>query len=447
MLEMVRAGGRVFNSAVWAMTRAWSFMPLEGQVGDAAAREADQGVPFGSRQPHDPRGILTASGRLRCAVRTLAAGAAQSRRGMTPGRECWHADETGPEGTGGRLPGATARNAGRSDGARSWEAHLMEAPSRQRPKRRPNWTYRRRGFSNLLRMGHCAPTAMQTILDVSSTDKEWLVRLSAGMPGGIGNTGHECGAVTSPLAVMGTQHGLREVDRGLPVVFDRGHALCRDFVACHHTLQCREIRTKDGFPRQCIGPVLRSAELWRGALDGDRSNAIPEGTRAGYSRLYSHFVENEFHCAQAVLGHLGHSPAEHRELFDATSAFMGGTLFMGRTCSALAAGVMAIGFKDGEIENSRLRVVRLLAIMTVRGDAFADHLNKFNPSMNRGHRLAKWFASEFGSTQCQKITGCDLSDSKGVSKYIDGDQITRCRAIGCRVAEQVELMLAAGSVE
>jgi hypothetical protein len=288
---------------------------------------------------------------------------------------------------------------------------------------------------------------MQTILDVSSTDKEWLVRLSAGMPGGIGNTGHECGAVTSPLAVMGTQHGLREVDRGLPVLFDRGHALCRDFLACQGTLQCREIRTKEGFPRQCVGPVLRSAELWRGALDDARPDAIPESTRPAYSRLYSHFVQNEFHCAQAVLGHLGYSPAEHRELFDATSAFMGGMLFMGKTCSALTAGVMAIGLKDGEIENSRLRVARLLAIMTVGGDAFGDHLNKFNASMNRGNRLAKWFAGEFGSTQCQKITGCDFSDPAGVSRYIDGEQITRCRAIGCRVAEQVELMLAAGSVE
>jgi len=66
----------------------------------------------------------------------------------------------------------------------------------QKPQLGPNWSYRRRAFSNLLRMGHCAPTAMQTILDVSSTDKEWLVRLSGGMPGGIGNTGHECGAVT-----------------------------------------------------------------------------------------------------------------------------------------------------------------------------------------------------------------------------------------------------------
>ena len=98
----------------------------------------------------------------------------------------------------------------------------MRARMTVQPDLAPNWAYRRRGFSNLLRMGHCAPTAMQTLLDVSSTDEEWLVRLSAGMPGGIGNTGHECGAVTSPLVLMGIQHGLREVDRGLPVIFDRG---------------------------------------------------------------------------------------------------------------------------------------------------------------------------------------------------------------------------------
>jgi hypothetical protein len=281
---------------------------------------------------------------------------------------------------------------------------------------------------------------MRTILDVSSTDKEWLVRLSAGMPGGIGNTGHECGAVTSPLVVMSTEHGLRETDRGLPVLFDRGHALCGDFLACQHTLQCREIRTKDGFPRQCVGPVLRSAELWRRAVD-ERPDAIPEGTRACYSRMYAHFTASEFHCAQAVLGDLGFSPAEDREIFDAVSAYMGGTLFMGMTCSALVAGVMAIGLKDGEIENSRLRVTRMLTVMTFGGDATADGLNKFNPSMNRGNRLSKWFAGEFGSTQCRKITGCDFSDPGGVSSYIDGDQVTRCRAMGCRVAEHVRSLL------
>jgi hypothetical protein len=207
------------------------------------------------------------------------------------------------------------------------------------------------------------------------------------------------------------------------------------------TLQCRDIRGNDHFPRHCIAPVLRSAELWRHALDGERSDAIPEGTRAGYARLYAHLAGNDFHCAQAVLGNLGYTRAEHPELFDAASAFVGGTLFMGGTCSAFTAGVMAIGLKDGEIENSRLRVIRLLAIMTVGGDAFDDRLNKFNRSMNRGYRLSRWFAGEFGSTQCRKITGCDFADPSGVSGYIDGDQISRCRAIGCKVAEQVRSLL------
>jgi hypothetical protein len=297
------------------------------------------------------------------------------------------------------------------------------------PEPAPNWGYRGRGFSNLLKMGHCAPTVMQTLLDVSSTEEEWPVRLSAGMPGGIGNTGHECGAVTSPLAMLGMHDGLREVDRGLPVIFDKGHALCREFLA------------KDRFPRHCIGPVLRSPELYVDALDGTHRDAIPAGTRAGFATLYSHMVENDFHCAQAVLTDLGYTPAADRELFDATSAFMGGTLFMGQTCSAFTAGVMAIGLRAGEIEDSRLRVIRLLAIMTVGGDAFDDRLNKFNPSMNRGNRLSKWFAGEFGSTQCQKITGCGFSDPNGVSDFVESDQVSRCRAIGCRVAEKVQALL------
>jgi Putative redox-active protein (C_GCAxxG_C_C) len=327
-------------------------------------------------------------------------------------------------------------------------AQLVEPQAHpRRPRPGPNWSYRRQGFSNLLRMGHCAPTVMQTLLDVSSAEEEWLVKLSAGMPGGIGNTGHECGGVTSPLVLMGIQHGLGETDRGLPTIFDRGHALSRSFLACHGTLQCREIRGNDRFPRHCIGPVLRAPELYRDALDGIGQDVIPAGTRAGYARLYAHLVDNGFHCAQAVLIQLGYSPDEDRELFDATSAFMGGTLFMGGTCSAYAAGVMAMGLQAGEIENSRPRVVRLLALMTVGGDAFDDRLNKFNPSMNRGYRLSRWFANEFGSTQCRKITGCDFSDPKGVSDYAEGGQVTRCRAIGCQVAEKVRELLGQAGAE
>jgi hypothetical protein len=61
---------------------------------------------------------------------------------------------------------------------------------------------RNRSVANLLRMGHCAPAVMQTLLDVSDTEAEWLVKLTAGLPGGIGNTGQECGGVTAPLLLL-----------------------------------------------------------------------------------------------------------------------------------------------------------------------------------------------------------------------------------------------------
>jgi hypothetical protein len=307
-------------------------------------------------------------------------------------------------------------------------------------KRTPGRKYYRRAFANLIRMGHCAPTVMKTILDISSEEKEWLVKLSAGMPGGIGNTGFECGGVTSPLVLLGTRFGLSNDDH-LPVIFDKGHTLCQSFLACHRTLQCREIRGKDRFPRHCIPPVLRSPGLFMDALDGNHQDPIPPASREAYTRLYAHMCENKFHCAQAVLIHLGYRPEKDNALFDATSAFIGGTLFMGKTCSAFTAGVMAIGLREGEIENSPIRVIRLLAIMTVGGYAFDEKINKFNRSMNRGYKLSKWFTKEFGSTQCQAITQCDFSDTSGVSNYIEGGCITRCRKITEEVAEKVQQML------
>jgi Putative redox-active protein (C_GCAxxG_C_C) len=301
--------------------------------------------------------------------------------------------------------------------------------------------YYRYALANLIKMGHCAPTVMQSILDISSSEKEWLVKLSAGMPGGIGNTGFECGGITSPLVLLGTRFGLDKDDHHLPVIFDKGHALCQSFLACHQTLQCREIRGNDHFPRHCIPPVLRSPGLFMNALDGNHTDPIPPSSREAYSRLYSYMGESDFHCAQAVFIHLGYHLEKDSELFDAASAFMGGTLFMGKTCSAFTAGVMAIGLKDGEIEDSPLRVIRLLAIMTVDGNAFDEKINKFNRSMNRGYKLSRWFTKEFGSTQCQAITHCDFSDRMGVNSYIEGDCITKCRQIAEKVAAKVQTMI------
>ena len=318
----------------------------------------------------------------------------------------------------------------------------MEKTKRTSLGLRSKWMYWQRSLSNLLRMGHCAPTVMQTLLDVSGTQKEWLVKLSAGMPGGIGNTGFECGAVTSPLALMGLRYGLREMDRGLPVIFDRGHTLCRHFLECHKTFMCREIRGKDRFPRHCIRPVCLSPELFLAALADGKGYAIPPKVRDSSCRIYAHFVERNFHCAQAVLQYLDYAPAQYQELFDAASAFVGGTLFMGMTCSAFTAGVMAVGLRSGEIENSRLRVFRMIIRMTTGGNAFDENINKFNRSMNAGYRMSKWFTKEFGSTQCRAITQCDFSTAAGVSKYIESGCVTKCRQMAEKVAERVQKTLA-----
>lgn len=313
----------------------------------------------------------------------------------------------------------------------------MENTKQSQLPLRSKWTYWLRSASNLIHMGHCAPTVMQTLLDVFGMQKQWLVRLSAGMPGGIGNTGFECGAMTSSLALMGLYYGLLDGQDNLPVIFNHGHALCQNFVACHKTLHCKQIRANDRFPKHCIRPVLLSPQLFASSVVDKSPYAVPAEIRKSYQRMYSHLMENNFHCAKAVLDHLQFTTAEHPELFDAVSAFMGGTLFMGMTCSAFAAGVMAVGLQISEIESSPSRVIRMLMRMTFGGNAFDEKINKFNRPMNTGYRMSKWFVQEFGSTQCRAITGCDFSTQAGVSKYITSNCVNSCREITLKVAEKV----------
>ncbi len=308
--------------------------------------------------------------------------------------------------------------------------------------RKSNGGYRQQSLANLLRMGHCAPTVMRTLANLTEPDHEWLIRLCAGMPGGIGNTGSECGAVTSSLAMFGLRYGLRESDRGLPVIFDRGHALSRRFLECHKTLLCKDIRGNDRFPIHCIRPVLLSPELYLEALSDRGSRPISADLREGHGRLYSYMAENSFHCARAVFEQFPDRASEHPKLFDVISAFIGGTCFMGLTCSAFTAGVMEIGLRCGEIENSPLRVLRMIMIMTIGGNAFDEKINKFNRSMNKGYQLSKWFRREFGSTQCRMITQCDFSSPGNAKRYTENGGITRCREISEKVAERVQQMLA-----
>jgi hypothetical protein len=290
-------------------------------------------------------------------------------------------------------------------------------------------------------MGHCAPTVMQTLLDASRIDAPMLVKASGGLPGGIGNIGGECGGVTAPLMLIGLRHAHDPLDRGLPIVVYKGHELLRRFTECHGTVLCREIRGNDRLPLKCGGVVRRAPEQYVETLAGAATNAISEESRQAFSRLYAHFAEHHFHCAQTVLVQLRSTVGVDQTLRDAIAGFVGGTVFRGGTCSALTAGVVALGAAVGSIERSRLRVLRMIGLMAVGGDALADKYNEFSKTMNLGHRLSNWFAKEFGSTQCRALTRCDFSIADGVTQYIESGTLQRCGTFAERVAREVDRLI------
>jgi protein-S-isoprenylcysteine O-methyltransferase Ste14 len=303
-----------------------------------------------------------------------------------------------------------------------------------------------RAFGTLLRMGHCAPTFMSSILRACGRQKaDWLVRLASAMPGGIGNTGGECGGITSPLMLLGLLHGLDSVEAGLPLVFDRSHNHIKKFRDHRCTVLCREIRGTPNRVMPCIRAVVDTGAICADTLCGEARSVIPAKTREAYGRLYAAFNHCGFHCAQTVLRKFGGLLAAEPGLLDAGSAFVGGTSFTGMTCSALTAGVMALGLSIGEIESSPWRVLRMVFLILTGGAAFHDRVNKFNRSMNRGGELAAWFATQFGSTQCREITGADFSSTASVETYLRCGGISRCQRIAQEVADHVQLMLGVGS--
>jgi protein-S-isoprenylcysteine O-methyltransferase Ste14 len=289
----------------------------------------------------------------------------------------------------------------------------------------------------LLRMGHCAPAVMSTLVK-----QDWVIKLAAGLPGGVGNTGGECGGITSPLVMLGLRHGLDQGGRGLPLVVEQGHDHVARFRRCPGALSCREIRGNPPRLLPCVRAVMHSASLVPAVLREPRC-VLDGETLAAYRALGAAFAASGFHCAQSVLRRLDGlvAPGRQAQLLAAAGAFVGGTLFLGLTCSAFTAGVMAIGLRMGEIETSRLRVLRMIALMLTGRPAFDDGVNRFNRAINRGNELAAWFAAEVGSTRCRAITGADFSSLADVQVYVASGGIDRCGAIVEKVAARVRLMV------
>jgi len=186
---------------------------------------------------------------------------------------------------------------------------------------------RSRSLATLLRMGHCAPTIMQTLLDVSRVDAEWLVKLCAGLPGGIGNTGGECGGVTASLVLLGLKHAREVDDRGVPVVVNKDQALLERFSATQGTTSCRMIRGSARLPLRCIG-VMREAPVLAAHCLAAPAESLGDRPES-HAHLCAYWRAQDFHCAHAVLRQLEPEIKVTDELLDATSRFVGGTTLAG----------------------------------------------------------------------------------------------------------------------
>jgi hypothetical protein len=216
-----------------------------------------------------------------------------------------------------------------------------------------------------------------------------------------------------------------------------GHHHLRRFAECQGTAECRGILGDARLPLRCFGVITQAPIICAETCGADCTAAIPAAQQEAFRRLHDHWRENGFHCAHAVFHHLEAAVPIRDGLLNGTSGFIGGTVFTGMTCSALAAGVMALGLRLGQIETSHLRVLHMVGLMAVRGDAFADDVNAFNVTMNLGGRLSEWFTAEYGSNQCAAITGCDFSTAEGVQRYVEGGGTARCSTIAERVALRV----------
>lgn len=301
----------------------------------------------------------------------------------------------------------------------------------------------RRALANLLRMGHCAPSVLRTLQEAEGEEAPDLIRLVAALPG-MANTGNECGGLTGALVRIGLRHASDPDIEGVPAPVALGRALADAFRADHGTLRCRDILGHARLPLRCLDVVRRAPRRCLEVESEARPAPLQAERLAAHAVFCAHLAERGFHCAQAVLRGAGDAAEVRPEVLDAAAAFVGGTALGGMTCGALVGGFLLLGQRLGAIEDSRLRVLRQVATMAVRGDAFADERNAFNRAMNRGHVLAEGFAEAFGSTQCRDLTGCDLATLAGVERYVGSGCVARCREMASEAARQAEALAARG---
>jgi C_GCAxxG_C_C family probable redox protein len=295
----------------------------------------------------------------------------------------------------------------------------------------------------IFKMGHCAPSVMNTLIGNGGEKYEETIKLVAGLPGGIGNYGAECGGVTSAVMYLGREMGYEETEGNIPKLIVAGREYLKRFKSFNGSIYCRDIQTPDGGIKPCMQAMCCAKKIVSG-LDLPFDSSIGDGAREAYALALKNFQRQAFHCSHSVLTDLGDIVPVDDDLLKMSWGFVGGTLLSGNTCGALTAGVLAIGSKVGEIEDSYLRVMNMMAKMMTGGDAMADDVNKFNRAINVGNRLMSWFEEEYKSTTCADVASVDFANRESVGNYINSGGVSRCRNVAKSVAKKVREILVEG---
>ncbi len=296
-----------------------------------------------------------------------------------------------------------------------------------------------RSLNNILRMGHCAPSVMQTLTELNDINNSNLVLYAGAMAGGIAGSDMECGALTAPLMFMSSQ-----MTDSVPIeeklgMIHKSQVYYNEFTRYNNTSICRIIQGNG--MSSCIKAVCGIHQLYSTAISG--SGELSEEKKESFSLLLGEFDKNAFHCAQSVLKNLGGKVTQTKELLNASWIFAGGIAMMNRTCGALAGGVMALSAATAKMENDYSRVARMnwLLMHNRTEEAMNEEMNNFNRSIRLSEELGSWFHSEFGSTSCYGIWGYNFAKTKDSEGYITGNCLKHCKNITDGVAMKIRSMI------
>ena len=116
--------------------------------------------------------------------------------------------------------------------------------------------------------------------------------------------------------------------------------------------------------------------------------------------------DSGYYCAESVLLAIAENKGITSELIPKISTgFCSGISRTCGLCGAVAGGMLALNIMTGR-NSPHESVEKNYAIV---------------------RKFIEIFESEFGSTNCRQLTGCDLGTQEGQKKFYSGDQMEKCK--------------------